>query len=479
MAILIERKLRRRRRKQQDNQQQDDIHSAPNSQVDDVPVDSRLIFEPALVNDAGPIILNTTTRSQKHGQANQNCTVSKFTVAGNKPLLAKARQSSCCYRTKSLSRAYQSSTMLLLIVSLFALMSMFSTNNANLSQASSITSQQQPQQGNSVIAQQPATIPSQRTRYKTMYACEDRQLTMDCDYGYKINLIRANFGRFSIATCNEQGTLDLSTDCISPSTHRIMKERCENKQKCSVNATVSIFGDRCPKTRKYLEVHFQCLQDPNSVVERVSLGNSSGAGRVHIFPPTYGPSATSPIQPPNNLEQMQQQQQHPPTSTGSHFSQYQPAEVPVQPAQLPAQQSTTVINSEILNYNLLADPRFSSNNSMLVSDNNGQIQVTFRHASTENMSNPRCNLWDATNKKWTEFGGTLIETNLTHTTCAFDQQSSYLLVMDYQGPYPIVSFSFGYSVGQPPQRHLAWGDSSNCKRLTISLYIYPSTDAFE
>lgn len=331
------------------------------------------------------------------------------------------------------------------------------------SQAASAPSSPPAQQHSSSVIQLPtsATTATQaKARYKTMYACEDRQLTMDCDFGSKINLIRANFGRFSITQCNEQGQLDLSTDCMSPITFRIMQERCQDKQKCSVNATSLIFGDRCPKTRKYLEVHFQCQPDPRAtslqtadVPERVDLRNSSQLLAVPtaqpVPPPTFS-GGSSPILPPNNPSSGQ----YPPTAprqpsiAPSSFQESAPVSGPASGASLaPAptpgitmsqqQQPKPVINSEIMSYNL-AD-NYNDMNNFQDPNNREPILVTMRHSHIDNMSNPRCFLWDQAAKQWTQQGSHIMETNLTHTICAFDQATSYLLVMDYFGPISTVS----------------------------------------
>ena len=91
------------------------------------------------------------------------------------------------------------------------------------------------------------------TKYKTAYKCEGEQLTISCasdqtikvtistDMSRKIKkdhalvfseisffllqVIRANFGRFSIAICNRHGTTDMSVNCMSPSSNRVMKRK--------------------------------------------------------------------------------------------------------------------------------------------------------------------------------------------------------------------------------------------------------------
>ncbi|XP_022245502.1 latrophilin Cirl-like isoform X2 [Limulus polyphemus] len=102
--------------------------------------------------------------------------------------------------------------------------------------------------------------------YLTAYACEGTQLNISCETGRQIHLIRANYGRFSITICNEQGSLDWSVNCASlPSSYQAIKESCGMKQACVVPASSTIFGDPCPRTRKYLEAHYKCIAESTTV----------------------------------------------------------------------------------------------------------------------------------------------------------------------------------------------------------------------
>ncbi|XP_063600799.1 latrophilin Cirl-like isoform X5 [Penaeus indicus] len=99
----------------------------------------------------------------------------------------------------------------------------------------------------------------ERPRYRTAYACEGSILSMECDPDHVINLIRANYGRFSITICNEHGNTEWSVNCMSPRSHRVLHDKCSQRQNCSVAASTRGFGDPCPGTLKYLEAHFQCV----------------------------------------------------------------------------------------------------------------------------------------------------------------------------------------------------------------------------
>ena len=63
------------------------------------------------------------------------------------------------------------------------------------------------------------------TKYKTAYRCEDEELHISCDSGETISVIRANYGRFSIAICNKHGFTDWSVNCMSPRTTRVLQTK--------------------------------------------------------------------------------------------------------------------------------------------------------------------------------------------------------------------------------------------------------------
>ena len=60
-------------------------------------------------------------------------------------------------------------------------------------------------------------------KYRTAYACEGSMLNLSCGgdgSGEVINLLRANYGRFSITICNEHGDTEWSVNCMS---HRSLR----------------------------------------------------------------------------------------------------------------------------------------------------------------------------------------------------------------------------------------------------------------
>ena len=83
-------------------------------------------------------------------------------------------------------------------------------------------------------------------------------MKVSCDSGETIQVVRANYGRFSIAICNLHGNTDWSVNCMSPRTLRVIRARCQGGSSCHVPVDSTIFGDPCPGTYKYVEVHYSC-----------------------------------------------------------------------------------------------------------------------------------------------------------------------------------------------------------------------------
>lgn len=96
-------------------------------------------------------------------------------------------------------------------------------------------------------------------QYYTAYACDGKMLKIECKEGYVINLIRANYGRYSITVCNDHGSTDWSVNCMSPKSFGTLAARCSQKRNCSIQASTNLFTDPCPGTVKYLEAHYSCI----------------------------------------------------------------------------------------------------------------------------------------------------------------------------------------------------------------------------
>ena len=92
------------------------------------------------------------------------------------------------------------------------------------------------------------------------------------------DVIRANYGRFSITICNQHGNTDWKVDCQAGRTLRAMQARCSNKNQCIVPVQSSIFGDPCPGTYKYIEVHYACRK--GMFIHRIKYLKSCRSAKV-------------------------------------------------------------------------------------------------------------------------------------------------------------------------------------------------------
>lgn len=61
---------------------------------------------------------------------------------------------------------------------------------------------------------------------ESVHACEGDDLRIECQADDEvIRIIRANFGRFSIAVCNEDVRTNISVNCFSPESTQIVSQR--------------------------------------------------------------------------------------------------------------------------------------------------------------------------------------------------------------------------------------------------------------
>ena len=92
-------------------------------------------------------------------------------------------------------------------------------------------------------------------------ACEDKNLEIRCGQGKVIVVSHANYGRTSVLPfCGS--IFHFSTSCSSSVSLSKVSEMCNGKQNCDIEASNSIFGDPCRRTKKYLEVTYTCEFSP-------------------------------------------------------------------------------------------------------------------------------------------------------------------------------------------------------------------------
>ena len=95
-----------------------------------------------------------------------------------------------------------------------------------------------------------------RGHVHTEFGCEGATVGLECrGEGRHINIVRANYGRFSISVCNPLALSTLDTGCSSEeATSVLLARRCQGRASCQVQVTHQHLPEVCPDTTKYLEV---------------------------------------------------------------------------------------------------------------------------------------------------------------------------------------------------------------------------------
>ena len=78
---------------------------------------------------------------------------------------------------------------------------------------------------------------------KSAYVCEDGTLRLSCTSGKHIDVLRANFGRFSITRCNLEGRLDLSVNCAGSNSLPVLTQRFVSLLSCA--SLFALFASIC------------------------------------------------------------------------------------------------------------------------------------------------------------------------------------------------------------------------------------------
>lgn len=133
----------------------------------------------------------------------------------------------------------------------------------------------------------------QTPSYETAYVCEKKYLKINCPENNFISVVRANFGRFSITICNEHGNVDWSVNCASQQSYTVLSKNCDGFTNCSISASTDIFGDPCPGTLKYLEVHYKCLSSISSTTTVSRPPTTIARPQPQLFFTTTIPTTTT------------------------------------------------------------------------------------------------------------------------------------------------------------------------------------------
>jgi len=95
-----------------------------------------------------------------------------------------------------------------------------------------------------LLLQGAVSVTASTSKLKTVYACQGSHLALSCPPQHQIRVVRANYGRFSVAICNDKGITDWSVNCMAPRSLRIMQDRCDSLASCIVPSSLEGVTDR-------------------------------------------------------------------------------------------------------------------------------------------------------------------------------------------------------------------------------------------
>ncbi|XP_072537168.1 rhamnose-binding lectin-like [Salminus brasiliensis] len=135
--------------------------------------------------------------------------------------------------------------------------------------------------------------------YNTTYNCIQGRIGMICEGSYStldcgndvIQIVSANYGRTDRTTCSEgiENKETEDTNCHAPDTLTSVLTRCNDRKRCILEASNTIFTDPCKGTYKYLAFSYFCLSVETSVTcEHSTAVLTCEAGVLKIHSANYG-----------------------------------------------------------------------------------------------------------------------------------------------------------------------------------------------
>lgn len=55
--------------------------------------------------------------------------------------------------------------------------------------------------------------------------------------------------------------------CRTPGAYETVKRQCDGLEDCNLLASNGVFGDACPDANKYLDVNYDCVNNPGKLME--------------------------------------------------------------------------------------------------------------------------------------------------------------------------------------------------------------------
>ncbi|XP_033761958.1 D-galactoside-specific lectin-like [Pecten maximus] len=123
-----------------------------------------------------------------------------------------------------------------------------------------------------------------------MLLCEGDQGRIECGPNEVIFIYSAFYGRINKNICDNG---EIYTDkCLASHVTQKVKDICDRRSFCRINAVSEIYGDPCPGTYKYFRVRFVCDGEKGTTTSPQLLSPRNNSFNDHLS--SYKHDATFP-----------------------------------------------------------------------------------------------------------------------------------------------------------------------------------------
>lgn len=135
------------------------------------------------------------------------------------------------------------------------------------------------------------SAPSQRA-----IICKDTIQKISCPPEHRIRVLNADFGDMGDVGCLKENNPMPVGFCRTPGTYEKVKKRCDGLEGCDLAASNDWFGNACPDANKYLDVNYDCVNNPVPYPAPPAAGFSQASYQPPPAPAAYAPAPYA--QPP-------------------------------------------------------------------------------------------------------------------------------------------------------------------------------------
>lgn len=107
--------------------------------------------------------------------------------------------------------------------------------------------------------------PSQRT-----VICKDTTQKISCPPQQRIRILNADYGDTGDVGCLKEANPMPTGVCRTPGAYETVKRHCDGLEDCDLYASNGVFGDACPDANKYLDVNYDCMNNPGKLIRSCS-----------------------------------------------------------------------------------------------------------------------------------------------------------------------------------------------------------------